>query len=1144
MAEELGRLEALFTADDRSLQAAFSRSDAGFKGAQGSANAFAASTNQAFQTTSAGARDTAVALAQTARTAASTGRGIEALFRGNLLSAMRSFSIASRTAFNPNGPLAFVSGVNAVAQATKESQVLVTQFSSVLGSAARNAEGALNKNLFTSFGITAERALLNPSLAAQKLVAGLARIESAEERAIAVSNIFGASTGKILPIIESQIAAQQQQVIALSLVSAAEERRAIAQAQLLIATEAATSSTTGDVLATEGLAAAEAEATAATRALEEAQAELAAVQGEVQVASGLSAGAIGLMVIAAGALIYGLIKLFDNEKQVIQVTKEQIDLTEQRIALVQQELVVLEKLRGDLGDETSQRQALIDAKKRELADNLADRKFQENEIVKNVVKSLEDERAAYADITKEQIGHATQLAIAVQTQGQLGVALGDSREELGKSQKALLEAARSVDIFTAATGVSKEEMFAAALAHARDTDAAGKTTHAYSDLVHVLGLTIDAEGRLVPSFDSATAAINRQTDALRRSVSMLEAQANLRDQTIRTNIEAIANMGVSDAQAKSIFSGRRKESAIFEKAGVPSPWGNLDSAININQRVSKLTDTLNDIANPPEGRKKRGGGAGAADSFAKAIEEAVKAGAEAATSVWRDELKRQEDILKQQLENNKVTYENYYKQLEALQQADIDVQLDKFHEQLDAQTNQLNKTIKSANRTRIEGEIQKTLGQITVLENQRADVSRNIENEKNQAIERMEREHQQKLLQIQEQSNRNLEERQKAAIQNGLASYVDAENARFNAEKLIFAKRIQLANQDLLKSTQGTKGFQEASDELLKIGEEVDAATLKHNQLVHDARLKDLQDAQSYTQQLRSIYASVIDIVRETAGIELRELEGNYLRRDELIRKQAALDKAAEAERSRRAISELSDRRRVLDLERQIIAEAGANPKEQVNLIAAIDRQIEAEKRKSAAIQIDIDRQAQDQIKQKWVEIAGDLSKIVGDAFKGGWKSVLQDFIQLLDQLSSELLNSAFLSILGQPQKGSSAGGIVGSIANLLISSIFGGIGKGSSNVSSHGFGEIFGGSRAGGGDARVGYLYETHGLASGKEWFIPTVPGHIFNQQQVAGAHGGTIQHVYNLHFETKSSNSHYPLRSESEFAEGLVNFMRKKLR
>jgi hypothetical protein len=539
----------------------------------------AVATTQAVAVTTREVNSTGLAFAQTARLASSAGRGIENIFAGNVLAAMRNFSIASRTAFNPNGPLAFASALNSISRETKEAEVLVARFSSVLGSASKNVEGALNKTLFNDFGITAEKALLNPSLAAQKFVSQLALITDAEERAIAVSNVFGASTARVLPTIEAMVAVEQRAAAIASEYEAAETSLAGAEARLsfeqneltlaqerLTLARQSSFTTSAELVVAEGavatataeVAVAETEATAATEALAAAEAELAAVQEEVAVSSGLSLGVIGLLTLAAGALVYGLFKLLDSSKKVVDVTKEQIELAQRRIEVAQQELAILGRLNTTTEDEATRRDALIEVKKRELAIDLGKQKTQESEIVRNLVLALSKEQEAYANVTKEQIPHASQLAILIQTQGEFNVALGDSRENLRDSQKELLEAAKSADIFSAATGRSKEELFAAALAHAKETDAAGQTTNAYTDLAHALGLTTDAEGRLIPATDATTIALRNQIGVLadlaaqaKQTKTDLDNISNARNTYIEgrvANIVAIANGNIERAR--------------------------------------------------------------------------------------------------------------------------------------------------------------------------------------------------------------------------------------------------------------------------------------------------------------------------------------------------------------------------------------------------------------------------------------------------------------------------------------------------------------------------------------------------------------------------------------------------------------------
>lgn len=539
----------------------------------------AIATTQALAVTTREVNSTGLAFAQTARLASSAGRGIENIFAGNVLAAMRNFSMASRTAFNPNGPLAFASAVNSISRETKEAEVLVARFSSVLGSASKNVEGALNKTLFNDFGITAEKALLNPSLAAQKFVSQLALITDAEERAIAVSNVFGASTARVLPTIEAMVAVEQRAAAIASEYEAAEtslagaeahlsfeqNELALAQERLTLARQSSFTTSAELVVAEEAVATAtaevavaETEATAATEALAAAEAELAAAQVEVAASSGFSAGAIGLVVIAVAALVYGIYKWLTAQREVIIVTKDQIEASQRRVELARQELESVERLSVATEGERQKREALIAAKKEELQLSLDLQKAQEYAVVVALSNALQNEAQNRKKLIEaEQLQQGNWLTEGPSLIAREAIIL-KINEALGKSQEETKKAAQAADILSAATGKTKEELFASALAHAKETDAAGQTQHAYTELAHTLGYLVDAQGRLIPSTDAATIALRNQIGVLadlsaqaKKTKTDLDNISNARNTYIEgrvANIVAIANGNLERAR--------------------------------------------------------------------------------------------------------------------------------------------------------------------------------------------------------------------------------------------------------------------------------------------------------------------------------------------------------------------------------------------------------------------------------------------------------------------------------------------------------------------------------------------------------------------------------------------------------------------
>lgn len=279
-------------------------------------------------------RGTGTDAQQVLRHVSSLGRALEQAFSGNILGALRSVGTAMRTSFDVGGGKgagAAAAQITQIGTASKDAEKFVTRFSSVLGSAAKNAEGALSRTLLNDFGISAERALLNPSLAAQKFVSELARIPDAEERAIAVSNVFGASTAALLPTIEAMVAAEQRAIVLADELTVAEAATATAEARLsfeqselavaqsglnvarnssLTTATQLTAAETAVADATAAVAVAEAEAAAAAEALATAQqacaaaaAEMATAEVTAEVASGGLLATLGTVALTIGGVL-------------------------------------------------------------------------------------------------------------------------------------------------------------------------------------------------------------------------------------------------------------------------------------------------------------------------------------------------------------------------------------------------------------------------------------------------------------------------------------------------------------------------------------------------------------------------------------------------------------------------------------------------------------------------------------------------------------------------------------------------------------------------------------------------------------------------------------------------------------------------
>jgi hypothetical protein len=824
---------------------------------------------------------------------------------------------------------------------------------------------------------------LPPEQAFNTFLNQLRSIEDAGERAAYAENIFGANTAKLLPVLESASVAN------------------IAQAATTTTTTAALAE---EAVAAEGLSAALATATVATEA-------------EAVASIGLGEG----MLLAAGAVIAIGLAIFQStaaQHEANSVSKETIDLTQKRITQIRVEIAALEENNAANQAEREERKAVIETKRAELALNQELARGEEKAQVQALVSALVNEKQA-------------QYALILANHGVIG-SVEEAGEAHDKTRKKVKSAVDGLIDFSLASGKSRAEILRNEIALLKQAATLGFSHNQLEAVAAALRAVAADENYASSSTDTHTAAIERQIGALRQQRAELELNATLREEVVKTNFEQIANMGLTESQAKKELDRRRRLSVVpgmNQATGLPVEG--LDNAIRVNQRVGKLMETLNNVANPPSG-----GGGGGGDG-----EAAAQRAARQALEIAQVDLQTAERIAQEKLEAEKRHYDESLEDARQYAARRKEIEEERYKSEL--ATFQKEQTLLDQSPLDA-GE--KAVKQKQLTEKEAASASKHtrtladIEFDKNKTIEEMDKAHNEARIQLMEDGARQLEQQQVQAVKHGLSTFIEAENARFAAEQEILTAKLQALYDRLGHISSTSPEAAKINDDIARLAQQRQGSVNEHGAKTEDARAKDLADAQSYSQKLRAIYATVIDITRETASIELKDLEGNYLRRAELIRKQAALERAAESERSRRIVAELSDRRRVLDLERQMTDEAGGNSHEQVALISAIDRQIEAEKRKSAAIQTDIDRQMQDKLKEKWRQVAGDLATITQDAFKGGWRAVLGDFQKMLDQIEHELLNSVFIKILTGEDQGSSAGGIVGAVTNKLLSII--GIGK------------------------------------------------------------------------------------------------------
>lgn len=164
---------------------------------------------------------------------------------------------------------------------------------------------------------------------------------------------------------------------------------------------------------------------------------------------------------------------------------------------------------------------------------------------------------------------------------------------------------------------------------------------------------------------------------------------------------------------------------------------------------------------------------------------------------------------------------------------------------------------------------------------------------------------------------------------------------------------------------------------------------------------------------LRGVWESIEDAARETEAERLKILEAAGVSRTEIWKRQAQFEIEAENARAARRIDEL---RREIEFTEKF----EANERHKAELVAAYHAEIEAEERASAARRSSIveDYYAkQDARLRSFAEQAvGSLKKAVDryreEGFGGFFKSLAEDFQNVLLQMAEDLLKSRLLQLL------------------------------------------------------------------------------------------------------------------------------------
>jgi hypothetical protein len=244
----------------------------------------------------AGTGDAKKGFAELSQTAASFGNAITQALNGDILPALQSLATAFRSGldFTPFFD-AGAKGAEALTKSVNGSEKVLTRFSSLLGTAAKNQQGALSTTLFEKFGITAQQALVEPEVALKQFITTLSGMTEATDRAAAVAELFGASTASLLPTIEALVASELA-------VTAATDAHAAAQATAAAATVTQTTASEAAALANANLAAAQASGTATAAELTALESTAAIAAAELTIANQAATIATTELAVAEQAL--------------------------------------------------------------------------------------------------------------------------------------------------------------------------------------------------------------------------------------------------------------------------------------------------------------------------------------------------------------------------------------------------------------------------------------------------------------------------------------------------------------------------------------------------------------------------------------------------------------------------------------------------------------------------------------------------------------------------------------------------------------------------------------------------------------------------------------------------------------------------
>lgn len=334
-----------------------------------------------------------------------------------------------------------------------------------------------------------------------------------------------------------------------------------------------------------------------------------------------------------------------------------------------------------------------------------------------------------------------------------------------------------------------------------------------------------------------------------------------------------------------------------------------------------------------------------------------------------------------------------------------------------------------------------------------------------EAAERLaiQRASQEAQISLAQESANGLEAVWRRLAEQGVSTFTEAQKQISAAQlEILRAQERNLVTKLGQSGNPGTAPFEQTLAQLQQIRQQIANMIQQMGFDLEDANQREEDRLLQHKARLDSIYNAIADSEADSARDRLRILENMGLRKEIVWRKQAELELQ---------IEEMQSKRRIEDLERQrdYIEKYEKNEERRVELIRAINSQIEEEDRRSNQRRQNIMDEFYEKQRQKLKEVA---DKIVGvfktaldryreDGWKGFFKSLGESFRDQLEQMALDLMKSRVLQLLqtvfkvpqinpnGQQAVQSGDPGISGGITNIFGSildsmrHLFGGGGQG-----------------------------------------------------------------------------------------------------